>query len=456
MSDVRDCGLDSGRGWLVLAGWLIPPKRIYLVFPTHRKVTALPLRLCVAYTLSVMVRGDGKVLLSVAISDLSFAVCAVRIGHLSFVMADALAVSLAKLDSDMLALLAERKVPDQVSGKLADAGFTSVALWAGADETAGGIRTWAKADLALDLAVRPPDRLGLAALVDAWQASRMCVQKRNEKESEASMARVPAPVPRSDMVAMRATFQQHYRKLEEDQLPSVPLLELHFEMMAEGEFRAVLLSEVVSVEDQQEDVQTLALDQHGHIKVQRAVHKVGPPGNTEELRGRLQVLANALTFCKLRFPSKPMLREVTPAILDDHLAFILGKQVYQLKSKHLGMDIAGPTFELVLSYEWQIRRKAATLVNEGGMSLKDALADAAGDSQLKERHFNTPQLAKLGARSDHSLQLLRSQLVLPPRSAPAGTTPGTVDSSQGVSRFAMHGITVQRAVVEVVDANMCA
>eukprot|EP00971_Amphidinium_carterae_P110230 2183721-Amphidinium_carterae.1 len=91
-----------------------------------------------------------------------------------------------------------------------------------------------------------------------------------------------------------------------------------------------------------------------------------------------------------------MLRDVSPSILDEHLAYILGKQVYQLKSKHLGMDIAGLTFELVLGYEFQIRRKAATLVNEDGKTLKEALADAAADSQLKERHFNTP-LALQGA-----------------------------------------------------------
>eukprot|EP00971_Amphidinium_carterae_P162709 3226183-Amphidinium_carterae.1 len=64
----------------------------------------------------------------VAISDLSLTVCAARFGQLSFVMADELAVSLARLDSDMLALLAERKVPDQVLGKHAVAGFTIVLL----------------------------------------------------------------------------------------------------------------------------------------------------------------------------------------------------------------------------------------------------------------------------------------------------------------------------------------
>eukprot|EP00971_Amphidinium_carterae_P312712 6215244-Amphidinium_carterae.1 len=56
----------------------------------------------------------------------------------------------------------------------------------------------------------------------------------------------------------------------------------------------------------------------------------------------------------------------------------------------MGMDLAGPTFELVLSYEYQLRRKAATLMNEEGATLKQALQTAASDSELKERQFNTP------------------------------------------------------------------
>eukprot|EP00971_Amphidinium_carterae_P028445 559890-Amphidinium_carterae.1 len=100
--------------------------------------------------------------------------------------------------------------------KLGDLGFTSVSLFASADENKVGVRAWAKAEFGLDPAARPQDRLPLAALVDAWTSARTRTDKRHEHDAMASNFRQPPPLQRSELARLRTLFQERYYELDED------------------------------------------------------------------------------------------------------------------------------------------------------------------------------------------------------------------------------------------------
>eukprot|EP00971_Amphidinium_carterae_P096396 1907409-Amphidinium_carterae.1 len=72
-------------------------------------------------------------------------------------LSDAQQQALGEMDSDLLALLTERGVPQAVMGDLSLKGFKTLALFAAVDEDRPGVRAFAKADLALDPAARGGD-----------------------------------------------------------------------------------------------------------------------------------------------------------------------------------------------------------------------------------------------------------------------------------------------------------
>lgn len=103
--------------------------------------------------------------------------------------------------------------------------------------------------------------------------------------------------------------------------------------------------------------------------------------------------------------------------------FLASKQKNQC-----GDTIATPEFSLLLSYDFQVRRQAIRLVNEGAV-LHDALKTAMLDTTTKERYFLTPNVysqVALGARMD------------PPRSrSPKGTSPSWKHTAGKVSQKAV-------------------
>ena len=71
---------------------------------------------------------------------------------------------------------------------------------------------------------------------------------------------------------------------------------------------------------------------------------------------------------------------------------MLGEHVLGLKARNKeGEVIAAPEFDLMLSYDYQIRRQMVKLVKEGA-TIAEALKEAMTDTTIKERHFLTPNV----------------------------------------------------------------
>eukprot|EP00971_Amphidinium_carterae_P147728 2927942-Amphidinium_carterae.1 len=126
-----------------------------------------------------------------------------------------------------------------MAADIALAGFKTLPLFAALDETASGVRDFAKSDLHLDPAARSADRLSMAALVDAWQAARVRTSRRNEREAEASLLQQPQVLMKSEVTQLRGLFRQRHHELGDDLSPAASLIEMVCEHVQQHDIKAI-------------------------------------------------------------------------------------------------------------------------------------------------------------------------------------------------------------------------
>ena len=128
------------------------------------------------------------------------------------------------------------------------------------------------------------------------------------------------------------------------------------------------------------------------MKVKKGYGECAKPRNPEEFRKRMGVVAHTYLLAQLKYPQKASLKDLAPQDFLKYLDLMLGDHVLGLKARNKDGDvIAAPDFELVLAYDFQIRRQMVKLMNEGS-SMKLALKDAMSDTTIKERYFLTPNV----------------------------------------------------------------
>ena len=96
------------------------------------------------------------------------------------------------------------------------------------------------------------------------------------------------------------------------------------------------------------------------------------------------------------------LKGAGPPLFVDYLDYLLGKYCYGLLgSDGRGGVVSGPSWQLVLSYEHQMRVHAMEKCRKG-CTFKEALEACMRDPLIKERHFTTPmaQEAMQGMRRE--------------------------------------------------------
>lgn len=97
-----------------------------------------------------------------------------------------------------------------------------------------------------------------------------------------------------------------------------------------------------------------------------------PPKSGEQLRQRAKLLGHCYIFVQLKYPNKPVLRDSGRICLTTR-----------------GEVVSTPSLELVLSYEYQVRKLVVKFMNDG-VEMSDALTTAMTDSTTKWGYFLTP------------------------------------------------------------------
>ena len=154
--------------------------------------------------------------------------------------------------------------------------------------------------------------------------------------------------------------------------PSDALVELRMEMIENGEQKAEPIGKTTSKAwDDDPDV-TSDLVKSGYIRVRKTGKDAPLPQSGEELRSRIKIWGISWICAASKHSTRPALQNLDPQLFHDYADFLLGPRVRDLQAKDSGGNfLSRPAFSLVLSYEYQLRKRMAHLMNDG-MSLEDA------------------------------------------------------------------------------------
>lgn len=233
------------------------------------------------------------------------------------------------------------------------------------------------------------ERVQVASIVCAQQASQTRVKKAAEVEAEFDVQNAAKPLVSTEWSSLREALDKRLGVLEDRVIPAKDYVEKKLADVEAGEYRAEPLTEVVSKDEVDPDAMVPVWDARGRFTMRRSASKVPEPANAEQLRRRMSIMKNAFVMISLRHTNRQELQGEWERTFEEYKDYLLGEYVYMLAAKDAdGNTIA--TANLVLSYEHAVRKKAVKLVNSEGLAFPVALKQSWKDPTVKERCFTTP------------------------------------------------------------------
>ena len=298
-----------------------------------------------------------------------------------------------RLEPDLRFLLEQEGLNKDVMARVSHSGYKTVRLFS----LIGTTRDTTKAFIQthLDIAGGSPDELlAIAKLISAWETAEIRNKVRNTQDATASLEEQPKLIQKHTWAQLKRSFNGNHYNLDETNTPSASYFELKLEQLEAGELTAEPLSNVTCEQDLEgyEAHQGLTIDPtNGSVRC-RKVHnrKIEMPSSTEELRTRLLTLGHCYLLLQIKCPNMPCLQGLHPYDFDQHIKYITGETVLNMEVAAEQKGAIRPTLNLVMAYEFQVRKKAVKLVNDDGFTLHDALKTAREDAALHQRYLSTP------------------------------------------------------------------
>jgi len=91
----------------------------------------------------------------------------------------------------------------------------------------------------------------------------------------------------------------------------------------------------------------------------------------------------------LKGAGRAILRDYTVQVFERHVDYILGDECHLIGEANPTMA-CGPTWELLMKYEFELRKFAVRRVNEGGATLAEAMEAARRSVEHRTSYFITP------------------------------------------------------------------
>jgi hypothetical protein len=302
---------------------------------------------------------------------------------------------------DLAFLLEDRLVDSSTQKHLCDAGFSTIGIFALMADTRTEVRTMLKAApfgldpeaaaIEADPTEKVRRRVAQARVIDAWEAAQVRVEERRKAEATQRASGLPHVLPVSVHIAFRRDFEAVYGRADDKAFPSDALIDKRFQDIEQGDLKAETLDQVITKEEQSDDVMGAVFDTDGTLRVKKGIQKVMLPGDAEALRRRIHILGITWTLAKLSHPARGWLQTASPDVWREHLDHVLGEEVYGFKiTSSAGDRSSRSSWKTLLSYEFQLRKEAIRLVNFEGVDFKAAMVRARGSTELREKHFVTP------------------------------------------------------------------
>ena len=265
-------------------------------------------------------------------------------------------------DSDLKYLLTEVGVAEEVQAALYHRGFTTLRLFSGIDESRAEVRAAINAEIGLDHAAGNAERRNTALLLSAWETARTQQRSNDENRADARAAMVPRPVPGNEHAMLREALEAQIGRLKDYEVPAKSLIAAKLDDIESNMPKLEDLRDVASVEDGEADLLQGSLDAAtGTFKMKAARNAITMPKTAEELRLRHRRIGLAWEMARTKHRNRVWLQGgLVEAYrhLSDH---VLGKHAYGLQLPHEQR----PKWELILSYEQEVRKRAYQLLRRG-------------------------------------------------------------------------------------------
>ena len=174
--------------------------------------------------------------------------------------------------------------------------------------------------------------------------------------------------------------------LEDHEIPGRCYLEGLIEQVDDGLLLTERLSDIISKKEEDEQRAVLGAESAPSVRpyltiLCKAVDLTGiMPTCHEELRGRYAIMGSAWEMIRLRSPSRPLLRDYTPAIFNKTLlGFLCGDKVYKYAGDLSVSSTASPTWPFIVHLEYTLREKVFKNIREYHLSLVQSINATIND-----------------------------------------------------------------------------
>jgi len=307
-----------------------------------------------------------------------------------------------KLEPDFVYLLDDLEVTQLVQANLASRGIVKLGIFAKIEATEVDFRKWLLDDFGFDHAAGIQGRVETAKLVEAWDVARQRSATTRKLEAEAKVAGTSRELLKGVHLALRRAHVKAHGEMDDRRCPGRSYIEARLEQLDDGELEAEPLTKVTTVALEQTSTETGAessfgVRRDGVVHVVKGQRKAPMPSNPEQLRDTIKVMARHWSMVQLKGAARPMLHDYDMAVFDAHLDYVLGDECYRMAEAHPGIRVT-PSWELLLAYEHELRKRAIKYVSESGYTLKAGLLAARESADHRTKYLITP-LALHGTKS---------------------------------------------------------
>ena len=309
--------------------------------------------------------------------------------------------ALEKGSSDLCFLFQKNEVDEQLQALFFHSGVTTVARLAALAKDGDDLRGLMKDEFGIDSTAGLAQRVRATNVVISFNTASNRQVEQGKLEGELSALNLVKPIPVSEWVAMRNAWQAKYWKVDDDLIPARTYLERRAEEIEQGECKAESLTTVLTKDQDDPDTLIPVWSSTGSLSMRKGPQTIEEPKNPEQLRKRLKVAGMAVMLLGLKHTNREFLQGYNPQTTEDYLSYLLSEHCFYLQGKSAeGFTVSGPSWQQLLLYEFQIRKKAWQWILNGECGrFSEALARAWQDPLVKERFLTTPiALASSGTK----------------------------------------------------------
>ena len=271
--------------------------------------------------------------------------------------------ALKKGGADLRFTLSRNDVEDDLQAAFFTNGITTVQKFSSFFRSEDDLIQVMKDSFGTDADAGLQARAQLASVICAWRETQTKQKRQAEVEAEMDTREWTKPIPTGDYINLRNAFMRAHGKVEDKVTPSKEYLEKKLQELENGEFRAELLSEVVSKDEVDPDIMVPVFDSKGSLSVKKGTTSVALPTGPEQLRRRLTVMLHCILMLALKHTNREEIQDMSRDTMERYKDYILGDYVWGLSSTDLqGNQIQTPPWSLVLSYEHAVRKRAYNLM----------------------------------------------------------------------------------------------